>query len=343
MNTFLIIFGFFLLISAGALFITTLQTRSRPAFTGGVVAVVVAILSILLGLTIVNVEPNERLVVFNRVTGNLAKPRVPGIAIINPITTSYRRYDVSFQNYTMSSTFDEGQIQGDDAVQTRTSGGQLVSIELTMIYRLDPEKVNLIHVNWPNESYQDDFVRSLLRSAVRDAVSLFSIESVIQERDSIDTQIETLVIPAMEEQGFFVEDILLRNIAFTDEYAASIEAAQMAEVRAREEEFRVEQFEQQAEQVQVRARGEAEARKITAEAEALALQLIADVLRENPQLLEYEYIQKLSDNVTVLALPANNPFIFDLQSFMNTLPEPSSDTNDSQSLIPTPEPENQNN
>ncbi|HLA42027.1 MAG TPA: SPFH domain-containing protein, partial [Aggregatilineales bacterium] len=267
----------------------------------------------------------------------------PGIAIINPITTSYRRYDVSFQNYTMSSTFDEGQVQGDDAVQTRTSGGQLVSIELTMIYRLDPGKVNLIHVNWPNESYQDDFVRSLLRSAVRDAVSLFSIESVIQERDSIDTQIETLVIPAMEEQGFFVEDILLRNIAFTDEYAASIEAAQMAEVRAREEEFRVEQFEQQAEQVQVRARGEAEARKITAEAEALALQLIADVLRENPQLLEYEYIQKLSDNVTVLALPANNPFIFDLQSFMNTLPEPSSDTNDSQSLIPTPEPENQNN
>lgn len=316
MNAFLIVFGLFLLISAGALLVATLQSRSRSLLLGGLVAALAGVISILLGFTIVIVGPNERLVVFNRVTGNLSTPREPGVAIVNPITTSYEVYDVSRQTYTMSAIRFEGEVQGDDAVTARTSGGQEVFIDVTVIYIIDPQQVNKVHVNWPNGRYRDQLIRPLMRSVVRDAVSLFAVESVYQERATIDNQIEQAVIPAMSTEGFEVIDVLVRNVTFTTEYATAIENAQIAEVNIREQEFRIQEVERQAQQVEARAQGEADARIIQARAEAEALQLIADVLEENPALLEYQYVQNLSDQVQVLALPTGSPYIFDLQSVL---------------------------
>ena len=122
----------------------------------------------------------------------------------------------------------------------------------------------------------------------------------------------------MELEGFVVQDILVRNISFTPEYANQIEAAQIAEVNIREEEFRVQAVEQQANQAKERARGEADAILILAEAEAEALTLIATALTQSPDLLEYQYVQNLSDNIGLVALPANSPYIFDLNSLINS-------------------------
>ena len=329
MTSLLIVFGLFLLISAGALLVGTLQTRSAPMTVGALLATAVGIVFILLGFTIVSVGPNERLVVFNRITGDLDDVREPGVSLVNPITTDYRIYDVSRQTYTMSSIQFEGDVQGDDAVSARTSGGQQVLIDLTVIYRINPDEVNRVHVNWPNDRYRNELIRPLLRSVVRDAVSIFPVESVYQERATIDAQIEEAVIPAMEREGFTVEDILVRNVTFAPEYANAIEAAQIAEVNIREQEFRVREVEQQAAQVEARARGEAEARIIQAEADAEALRLVAEVLAQNPNLLQYEYIQNLSDQLQLLALPANSPFIFDLQGITN-LPAPQSGSSGAQ-------------
>ncbi|MFP4321136.1 MAG: prohibitin family protein [Anaerolineales bacterium] len=321
MNTLLIVFGLFLLVSAGGLLAATLQTRSRALIAGGTVAGVAGLIVIILGFSLVSVAPNERLVVFNRLTGELSEPRQPGISVVNPLTTEWQKYDVSRQTYTMSSQIAEGALEGDDAIAARTSGGQEVFLDLTVIYRINPERVNDIHRNWPNERYRTELIRPLMRSVVRDAVSLFDVESVYQERATIDNQITEAVIPALETEGFTVEDVLVRNITFTPEYATAIEAAQIAEVEIREQQFRVAAVAQEAEQVEARARGEAEARRIQAAAEADALRLIAAVLEENPSLIEYEYVQNLSDQVQVLGLPATSPFIFDLENLMNTRTE----------------------
>lgn len=108
--------------------------------------------------------------VFNRVTGDLDDVRGPGISLVNPITTDYRHYDVSRQTYTMSSLQFEGDLEGDDAVEARTSGGQQVQIDVTVIYRINPDEVNRVHVNWPDDRYRNELIRPLLRSVVRDAV-----------------------------------------------------------------------------------------------------------------------------------------------------------------------------
>ncbi|MBZ0305394.1 MAG: hypothetical protein K8I82_04930, partial [Anaerolineae bacterium] len=122
-------------------------------------------------------------------------------------------------------------------------------------------------------------------------------------------------------EGLQLVDVLVRNVTFTEEYAQAIENAQVAEVRIREEEFRIQEVEKQAKQEEARAEGIANARVIEAEGEATALQLIAEVIEDNPALLQYQYVVSLSDNIQIMALPANSPYIFDMEAMTQSVPE----------------------
>jgi regulator of protease activity HflC (stomatin/prohibitin superfamily) len=131
-------------------------------------------------------------------------------------------------------------------------------------------------------------------------------------------------------------DFVLRNITFSDEYAASVEQKQIAEQLAQQASFVIQQRTAEAEQARQTAQGqadaaviaaegralsvviaaesEAEARLIQAEAEAAALRMLAAALQENPDLLTYEYISKLAPGIQVMLVPNDNPFLLPLPS-----------------------------
>ena len=87
--------------------------------------------------------------------------------------------------------------------------------------------------------------------------------------------------------------------------------------------------EAEAEAVVIQAKAEAEARLIRAEAEQEALQLIAIALATNPDLLNYEYIQKLAPGIQVMLVPNDNPYLLPLPGFEGI-------ENTDASLIPSP-------
>ena len=62
----------------------------------------------------------------------------------------------------------------------------------------------------------------------------------------------------------------------------------------------------------IEAQGRADARIIEAEAEAEALKVIAAAIRNNPDLLTYQYITKLAPNIDAMLLPNDSPFLFPL-------------------------------
>jgi len=62
----------------------------------------------------------------------------------------------------------------------------------------------------------------------------------------------------------------------------------------------------------IEAEGRALARVIEAEAEKEALDLIASALMGNPDLLTFEYIQKLGPGIQVMLIPSDNPFLLPL-------------------------------
>ena len=52
--------------------------------------------------------------------------------------------------------------------------------------------------------------------------------------------------------------------------------------------------------------------KRTMEAEAKSLLLIADSVKDRPDLLTYQYITKLTPSIQTMLLPSNSPFLFPL-------------------------------
>ena len=129
----------------------------------------------------------------------------------------------------------------------------------------------------------------------------------------------------MSEEGLILTDLLVRDITFTDEFAQSIERAQIAEQRAAEARFQVEQRRAEAEQARAvaegerdaeiaRAEGEAQAIILRAQAEAEGLRLVSEQIAENPELIQYEYVRRLADNINIALVPSSGPFLFDFDS-----------------------------
>jgi regulator of protease activity HflC (stomatin/prohibitin superfamily) len=257
----------------------------------------------------------------------------PGLRWVIPFVENVVTYPISKQSYTMSIAPVEGQIQGDDSIAARTSDGQEIFVDATVLYAIDPEKVVQVHIAWQNR-YTDDLVRPLARGVIRDAVSQFRVEEVVtSQRFELVRQIREAMASKLEENGLLLVDLILRNITFSPEYAASVEQKQIAEQQAQQAKFVVESKRQEAEQarqsaqgqadaVVIRAKGDAESRLIQAEAEAKALQLIAAALRDNPDLITYQYVNKLAPGVQVMLVPNNTPYLLPLPSLEPTVVAP---------------------
>jgi regulator of protease activity HflC (stomatin/prohibitin superfamily) len=222
----------------------------------------------------------------------------------------------------------EGQRAGDDSVFARTSDGQEVLIDASVIYEMDPDSVIQVHIAWQNR-YADDLVRPISRGVIRDEAAQYGIEEIVTTfRRELIEGIKEQLGQILQENGLILVDFVLRNIEFSTEYAASVEQKQIAEQMAQQAQLTVEQRRQealqaveiaigQAEAAVTVAEGNAQARVIEAEAEAEALALIAAVLQDNPNLLTYEYIRSLAPNIEVMLLPSDNPFILPLQSLLS--------------------------
>ncbi len=247
----------------------------------------------------------------------------PGLHWVIPFAESVVQYPISRQTYTMSIMPTEGQLQGDDSIEARTSDGQKVLVDASIIYAVDPTQVVNVHITWQNR-YDRDLVRAQARGVIRDAVSQFGIEEVYSsKRFELVKMVSDELIDKFDENGLIMIDFVLRNISFSDEYAASVEQKQIAEQLAQQGKFVVEQKKQEAEQARqsaegradaavIEAQGRADARLIEADAEAKALLLVADAISGNTDLLTYEYIKQITPNIDVMLLPSDSPFLFPL-------------------------------
>jgi regulator of protease activity HflC (stomatin/prohibitin superfamily) len=217
----------------------------------------------------------------------------------------------------MSGKEGEGAISGDDAVEALTKDGQSIRLEVTILFRINPAHANIIHVEWQNR-YEQGLVRPTVRSVTREVVGQFEVQEIYSEkRSELGQEIESQVQEKLESQGLQVTDVLVRNIEFSQEYVDSIERKQVAQQEALEAEFRVKEKQQEAEQLKAVAEGDKQAAITRAQGEAEALRLINEQLADNPMLLQWRYIENLSDNVQIVLLPSNSPFLFDIQSLVD--------------------------
>jgi regulator of protease activity HflC (stomatin/prohibitin superfamily) len=244
--------------------------------------------------SLVFIQPQEVGVVVNLLEprGYREQPAYSGLNWITPFVARVYRYPIFWQTYTMSSTPGEGKRPGDDSVSARTSDGQEVFIDLSLIYALDPTQAVRVHIGW-QDRYPEELIRPLLRGVVRSEVSQFTVHQVnSSERAQLEANINTELANALNRNGFVMQRFLLREIEFSPAYAAAVEEKQAQEENVTTSSYR-------AEQARLLAAGEAD-----------ALERLGTAIRANPQVLTLRYIDKLAPNITVMLLPNNAPFIF---------------------------------
>ena len=286
---------------------------------------VTALVLTVLGAGLVFINPEERGVVISALAekGYREQPLSPGLHWIVPFAERVQRYSISRQTYTMSAANQEGQVAGDDSIRARTKDGQEVFIDASIIYAVDTSNVIQLHINWQTR-YEDQVVRPAARNAIRDAVSQYGVEEIVStKRAEMEDLIASAITEKLAQNDLVMVDFLLRDIHFSDEYAAAVEQKQIAEQQAQQARLVVEQRKQEAEQARqvaqgqadaavIAAKGAAEARIIQAEAESKANQLLAASL--TPELVQYQYVLKLSPGVQTMFVPSGNQFILPLPS-----------------------------
>ncbi len=287
----------------------------------------------LISLALNFVQPQEVAVVISAATSNGIRPQPlrPGLHWIIPFLERSVRYPTYWQTYTMSNSPNEGAKLGDDSIRARTSDGQEVRLDCSVIFRVDIEQAVLIHTDW-QERYIEDFVRPVIRGVVRTQVSQFKVDEVNSSaRADLEAALNNYLRIEFADKGLVLDQFLLRDITFTPEYASSIEQKQMALQGQVQRQY-------EAEQIRNLALGRADAVEIEAQAQARALKLIAEALEENPELITYQYVEKLSPNIRVMLVPSNSPLILPLPDLEEAMMAPTSvpTTTLSQTITPVP-------
>ena len=270
--------GGFLLGFAGVAMVVASASQNRPVRGGIVTAVAgiaVGVVMLLISQGLLVVGPTERAVVFNTLSGQLETPRQSGISIVIPGVQVVTIYPVSRQSYTMSGNPQEGGPNA-DAITARSVDGQEVTIDMTVIFRLqDDEGLNTIHRDWSNEpgGYLEGLIRPTIRSTVRDVAASFEAESIYGiGREDMDAEIERRLTEILSDDGIIITDSLVNDVTFSAEFINAIEAKQVEEQqlqRARTEaERRRAEATGLADAEIERARGEAQATLVRAAAEA---------------------------------------------------------------------------
>ncbi len=220
-------------------------------------------------------------ILFGSVQDNVLKS---GLNLVNPLIT-VEELDIKTQAYTMSVANMEGQIKGDDAINTLTSDGLTLRLDVTIWYRVnESEAPNIIRTIGTN--YEEKIVRPAVRTALRDISVKYTATDIYSvKREDFIIDVTKNLEKSFDGRGVILEKVLLRNVELPDKVREAIDEKISAEQRAQQMVFVLQKEKQEAERKKVEATGISEAQKI-----------ISNTI--NPQYLQWKYIEALKDLIS---------------------------------------------
>jgi regulator of protease activity HflC (stomatin/prohibitin superfamily) len=184
-----------------------------------------------------------------------------GLHVINPLV-DVTTFSIQTENYTMSAVNSEGQKEGDDAIRVLSSDGLEVTIDLSVLYKVDPNKAPYIYQNIGPE-YVEKIVRPVTRTAIRDnAVNYQAVDLYSVKRQEFQDRINRTITANFAKNGLLLQQILVRNVSLPASVKASIESKINAEQESQKMQFVLAKERQEADRKRVEAQGIADYQKI---------------------------------------------------------------------------------
>lgn len=214
-----------------------------------------------------------------------------------------------FPTFTQTETWSDA-----ESISFQTVEGMKVGSAVGITYSVDPDKVTTLFQKYRAgiDEITNKFLRNMVRDAFNDVASKQPVESVygagkadllLAVEDRVRQQVKPIGINI--ERIYYASDLVLPP-QVTNSLNAKIQATQMAEQRRNE----VAQAKAEADKERARAQGEADAKLTLAEADAKAIQIRAQALRSNPDVVTLNAVEKWDGKLpTYLSPGAPMPFI----------------------------------
>ena len=286
----------------------------------------VAVLTLaIINASLVFVEPTQLGVVISIPSRGGIRPQAieSGLHWLIPVAERVVLYPRFWQIYTVSNKSWEGSKGAGDAIVARTADNQIVIVDCSLIFQIDPGQVVRLHIDW-QDRYVNELLRPALRSVLRREIAKYTADEVNSDkRGDIIAAVDAYLQDIGRESGLLVRHFLLRNLTFTGEYAESIESKQVAfqgELQQRHIAERIKTLaagraqrvrllaQARAAAVVIKASAQARALLVRFQASARALSLIAEALAGEEHLLRYRYIERLAPGIRTLFLMHEAPF-----------------------------------
>ena len=259
--------------------------RGKRGLAVGLLVVVIAIA--LLFQAMVTVQAGTVGVV--KRLGAVRQELKPGLHVIVPFIDKVVIFPTLKKNYEASDTPQSSEADYPDIiVSALTSDGQQIRVGLTARFMIQPGKAAWILQNLGSErEYVEKVVKTEIRGSGRRVPTKFAAYDLYTKK-SYDAQQALFdeISPKFQANGLILDEIVIRNITFTPEYAKTLEEKQIALENITTEKNKLEQEKIRKEQKIVEAEGDAK-----------SIEIRQAALTKNPTIIQWEFVQKLAPNV----------------------------------------------
>ena len=168
---------------------------------------------------------------------------------------------------------------------------QEVATVIALNYHIDPNKANILYQQLGTD-YETRIIAPTIQESVKASVAKFNAEQLITQRAIAKGVIAHAISDTLSTRDITVETVFITDFKFSPSFASQVESKVVAFQKYLTEQNNLKAIQVIANQTVVQAQAQARANVARATGESQAIGIITGQLRQSPQYLEWQAINR---------------------------------------------------
>jgi len=192
-------------------------------------------------------------------------------------------------------------------VSSASNDLQEVKTVIALNFHIEASQANIIYQQL-GADYADRIIAPTIQESVKASTAKFNAEELITKRETAKGVISEAIRKTLAERDIFVETVFITDFKFSDAFATQIESKVVAYQKFLTEENNLKAIQVIANQTVVKAVAEAKANVAKANGEAQAIKIINEQLKQSPDYLKWQAINKWNGQMPYVLGSGGFPF-----------------------------------